>query len=204
MCPPQERKSIQHHCHGGKVSCHGGSVSCRRGQGLFFLFIALRWMQNPIGGCCSRLKIPELARGIFSRLQRPWLVRDICIRRKGFFRFLSFPTDTGATRDDTAQGVFLGFCLFCWRRGRFFSPCDARISPAVQIFSCVGDRFVYKKSSLPKGRLRMGSTKLKSCVFGIALSRHALPLQRIGVLPAKPAPHSCALPCPIKTCFRIN
>ena len=92
-------------CHGGGVSCHGGSVSCCRGKGLFFLFIALRWMQNPIGGCCSLLKIPELARGIFRRLQRPWLVRDIlhpaqgvfpgfCLlqqtQRKGFFRFLSF------------------------------------------------------------------------------------------------------------------
>ena len=52
-------------CHGGGVSCHGGSVSCCRGKGLFFLFIALRWMQNPIGGCCSLLKIPELAR-VFS------------------------------------------------------------------------------------------------------------------------------------------
>ena len=34
----------------GVFAIHGGKVSCRRGQGLFFLFIALCWMQNPIGG----------------------------------------------------------------------------------------------------------------------------------------------------------
>ena len=72
MCPPQERNCIQHHWYGGqgflvteervtvtedscivtedKGYCHGGQLYFYRGQGLFFLFIALCRMQNPIGG----------------------------------------------------------------------------------------------------------------------------------------------------------
>ena len=146
MYPPQERNLYttsllqrtrischggQLHCYRGKVHCHGGQLHCYREKGLFFLFIALRRMQNPIGGCCSRLKIPELARRIFRRLQRPWLARDILhpvqgvfpvfvfprrtqgrygtTWRKGFSGFCLSPTDTGATRDDMAQGVYPGF-----------------------------------------------------------------------------------------------
>ena len=36
---------------------------------MFFLFIALHLMQNPIGWCCGWLKIPELALRIFSQSQ---------------------------------------------------------------------------------------------------------------------------------------
>ena len=65
MYAPQERNCIQHHCYGGQgflvteerilvteevFLVMEGRVSCRRGQGLFFLFIALCRMQNPTGG----------------------------------------------------------------------------------------------------------------------------------------------------------
>ena len=33
---------------------------------------------------------------IFRRAQHQWLVRDICIKRKGFFMFLSYGTDRGS------------------------------------------------------------------------------------------------------------
>ena len=81
---------------------------------LFFLFIALRRIQNPIGGCCSRLRIPELARGLFRRLQRPWLARDILHPAQGVFLVFVFSDghrgDTGPT-----QGKFFypSFCETC-------------------------------------------------------------------------------------------
>ena len=52
------------------------------------LFIALRWMQ-PDRGWCGRLKIWSLL-GNFQPAQHQRLVRAVCIKRKGFFRFLSF------------------------------------------------------------------------------------------------------------------
>ena len=33
---------------------------------------------------------------IFRRAQHQWLVRDICIKRKGFLLFLSYDTDRGS------------------------------------------------------------------------------------------------------------
>ena len=57
---------------------------------LFFLFIALRLMQNPIGLCCDWLKIPELARGILSQSQYQWLVRAILHQAQGVFPVFVF------------------------------------------------------------------------------------------------------------------
>ena len=44
---------------------------------------------NPTGGWCGRLKIRSLL-GNFQPAQHQRLVRAVCIKRKGFFRFLSF------------------------------------------------------------------------------------------------------------------
>ena len=44
---------------------------------------------NPTGGWCGRLKIRSLL-GNFQPAQHQRLVRVVCIKRKGFFRFLSF------------------------------------------------------------------------------------------------------------------
>ena len=43
---------------------------------------------NPTGGWCGRLKIQSLL-GNFQPAQHQRLVRAVCIKRKGFFRFLS-------------------------------------------------------------------------------------------------------------------
>ena len=61
---------------------------------LFFLFIALRLMQNPIGWCCDWLKIPELARGILSQSQYQWLVRAILHQAQGVFPVFVFLAKT--------------------------------------------------------------------------------------------------------------
>ena len=58
----------------------------------FFLFIAFRLMQNPIGWCCDWLKIPELARGILSQSQYQWLVRAILHQAQGVFPVFVFLT----------------------------------------------------------------------------------------------------------------
>ena len=91
------------YCHREREYCHRERAYCHREKGLF-LFIALCWMQNPIGGCCSRLKIPELARGIFRRIQQPWLVRDIASSARGLFLFLSFPRITTETANTGVPG----------------------------------------------------------------------------------------------------
>ena len=52
------------------------------------LFIALRWMQ-PDRGMMWQAENPELARN-FQPAQHQRLIRAVCIKRKGFFRFLSF------------------------------------------------------------------------------------------------------------------
>ena len=44
---------------------------------------------NPTGGWCGRLKIRSFL-GNFQPAQHQRLVRAVCIKRKGFFRFLSF------------------------------------------------------------------------------------------------------------------
>ena len=59
------------------------------------MFIALWWMQNPIGWCGSRQKISKLASGSFWRLQHQWLVRVILHQ---------------------AQGVDFCFCFSNWHR----------------------------------------------------------------------------------------
>ena len=61
---------------------------------LFFLFIALCLMQNPIGWCCDWLKIPELARGILSQSQYQWLVRAILHQAQGVFPVFVFLAKT--------------------------------------------------------------------------------------------------------------
>ena len=61
---------------------------------LFFLFIALCLMQNPIGWCCDWLKIPELARGILSQSQYQWLVRAILHQAQGVFPVFVFIAKT--------------------------------------------------------------------------------------------------------------
>ena len=61
---------------------------------LFFLFIALRLMLNPIGWCCDWLKIPELARGILSQSQYQWLVRAILHQAQGVFPVFVFLAKT--------------------------------------------------------------------------------------------------------------
>ncbi|MDY4565055.1 MAG: hypothetical protein SPE13_06465, partial [Alloprevotella sp.] len=53
-----------------------------------FLFIALRWMQ-PDRGMMWQAEIRSLL-GDFQPAQHQRLVRAVCIKRKGFFRFLSF------------------------------------------------------------------------------------------------------------------
>ena len=60
----------------------------------FFWFIALWLMHNPLGWCCSWLKISELARGIFRRLQHQCLVRDILHQAQGVFPVFVFLTKT--------------------------------------------------------------------------------------------------------------
>ena len=147
MYAPQERNCIQHHCYRAqglllqrtaallqrtRVIVTAEMFLVTEDKVCFFLFIALCWMQNPTGGCCSRLKIPELARGIFSRLQRPWLVRDICIQRKGFFRFLSFPKkqrkgfiSVFVLSVETGQGrIFPGLCPFSRNSHRSRLPAE--------------------------------------------------------------------------------
>ena len=57
---------------------------------LYFLFIALCLMQNPIGWCCDWLKIPELARRILSQSQYQWLVRAILHQAQGVFPVFVF------------------------------------------------------------------------------------------------------------------
>ena len=74
----------------GRFYCHWGKV--------YFCLSPCDGCKTRQGGWCGRLKIPELARGIFRRLQHSWLVRDICIRRKGFFRFLSFSAEAAGTQ----------------------------------------------------------------------------------------------------------
>ena len=55
---------------------------------LFFLFIALHLMQNPIGWCCGWLKIPELARRIFRRARHQMSrQRHFASSARGFFGF---------------------------------------------------------------------------------------------------------------------
>ena len=102
----------QLHCYRGKVHCHGGQLHCYREKGLFFLFIALCRMQNPTGGCCSRLKIPELARRIFRRLQHPWLVRDILHPVQGVFPVFVFPRRTQGRHGTTWRKGFILVFVF--------------------------------------------------------------------------------------------
>ena len=51
-------------------------------------------MQNPTGWCCGWLKIPVLARGIFSQSQHQWLVRAILHQAQGVFLVFVFLAKT--------------------------------------------------------------------------------------------------------------
>ena len=81
---------MQPHCYREKGHCHGGLLYNHREKVCFFCLSPCAWCKTRQGGCCGRLKIYELARGIFSRPQHPWLVRDIASSARGFSRFLSF------------------------------------------------------------------------------------------------------------------
>ena len=78
---------------------------------LFFLFIALRLMLNPIGWCCDWLKIPELARGIFSQSQYQWLVRAILHQAQGVFPVFVFLAKTRVSWCPIIYGVPLSHTL---------------------------------------------------------------------------------------------
>ena len=82
-----------------KGYCYGGKVSCRRGQGLFFLFIALCRMQNPTTSSMARK-------------------RHFASGARGFSGFCLFCWHGGRHGDDTAQGVYTGSCLFLLTQGR--------------------------------------------------------------------------------------
>ena len=74
---------------------------------LFFLFIALRLMQNPIGWCCGWLKNSELARRIFRRPQHQWLVRAILHQAQGVFPVFVFLAKTRVSWCPIIYGVLL-------------------------------------------------------------------------------------------------
>ena len=86
------------------------SLSPRKGfivtEERFFLFIALCRMQNPTGWMLYPSENTRACSRDFQTDTASMARKRHCIRRKGFFRFLSLPTDTGATRDghSTAQG----------------------------------------------------------------------------------------------------
>ena len=82
---------------------------------LFFLFIALRLMQNPIGWCCDWLKIPELARGILSQSQYQWLVRAILHLAQGVFPVFVF---LAKTRVSWCPIIYMVFSFFWVTRPR--------------------------------------------------------------------------------------
>ena len=157
------------------------SKCCLRGPSNAFR-VAVRYEKTPEQARDSRRSAPMLCKDntFFAEIQIARFY--VNISRTAMEVGASPPTPPlkgrGGKDRNREPACLLSSLLAQRRGGGFFSPCEARISPAVQIFSCVGDRFIYKKSSLPKGRLRMGSTKLKNCVLGIALSRLALPLQR--------------------------
>ncbi len=73
------------------------------------------------GGCCSRLKIPELARGIFRRIQQPWLARDIASSTRGLFLFLSFPRETTETANTGVPGEQFPWVLKSFSRQQHFA-----------------------------------------------------------------------------------
>ena len=81
----------------------------------FFLFIALRLMQNPIGWCCDWLKIPELARGILSQSQYQWLVRAILLQAQGVFPVFVF---LAKTRVSWCPIIYMVFSFFWVTRPR--------------------------------------------------------------------------------------
>ena len=57
---------------------------------VFFLFIALCLMQNPIGWCCGWLEITELAQGFSDRHGIKCLARDILHQVQGVFSVFVF------------------------------------------------------------------------------------------------------------------
>ena len=61
---------------------------------LFFLFIALRLMQNPIGWWCDWLEITELTQGFSDRHGIKCLARDILHQAQGVFPVFVFLTKT--------------------------------------------------------------------------------------------------------------
>ena len=63
-----------------------------RGREGLFLFIALRWMQDPEGWWCGWLKISKLAWGFSDGHSIIGSQETSCINRKGFLLFLSYGT----------------------------------------------------------------------------------------------------------------
>ena len=84
------------------LCCLEGSTPEDR-EGLF-LFIALRWMQDREGVMMWRAENIQACLRIFRRAQHQWLVRDICIYRKGFFMFLSYGQDRGSRGSKGSRG----------------------------------------------------------------------------------------------------
>ena len=72
-------------------------------EGLF-LFIALRWMQDPRGEMVGLTENIQACLRIFRRVQHQWLSRDICIKRKGFLWFLSYDPDRGSRSSRGSKG----------------------------------------------------------------------------------------------------
>ena len=123
------------YCHRERGYSHREQANCHRGQGVlpqrkgrtatedkvYFCLSPCAGCKTRQGGCCSRLKIPELARGIFKRLQQPWLVRDIASSTRGLFLFLSFPRETTETANTGVPGEQFPWVLKSFSRQQHFA-----------------------------------------------------------------------------------